>query len=317
MCWFPRRPGRLRIAREGYEHIIRCSECPGCLELNRRRLADRLKAHYQGKTGPLWLVRIHVPAEAMAPTSHRLHRRPGLKLEAGHFRLGLASMALLARDKAPVHLALRSDGIAHRIERIRASRGRRAWRAITAGILVSREAYGEQVKRWYMRGLAPLDKLRWEIDRRQYEPGYDRRRSPRAWTSSKLILVPPALWTTGHRYRRTLRALLRNATDPESVAAIIAEASGQASASASSVNRGASAPPQRDASAAHDAIYEQGRVAANDAAAAASFSSSSSPSERERYRSSGHTQKGDVPVPADIQAMIDRLATLAKHRKPP
>lgn len=46
MCWMPRMPWTLRIVREGYAHIIRCGECPGCLEFERRRLAARLEVKY-------------------------------------------------------------------------------------------------------------------------------------------------------------------------------------------------------------------------------------------------------------------------------
>lgn len=49
MCWMPRKPWTLRIVREGYAHIVRCGECPGCLEFERRRLAARLVAQYGKK----------------------------------------------------------------------------------------------------------------------------------------------------------------------------------------------------------------------------------------------------------------------------
>ena len=221
MCWFPRKPGRLRIQRDGYEHIVRCGECPGCIELNRRRLADRLSAKYASDAVGLFLTRIYVPLGIQAAVSHNLHRRPRLGLEPGLYRLGISSFAVLTRAPNELHLALNRAGLRHRSERVRFKRGRRAWRGITAGLLVSRDQYGEQVKRWYCRGLPPAEKETWQVVKREYQKGYSRLHSPRAWTADKLVLVPPDVWKLGRNDRRRVRELLRRAPDPESARVVI------------------------------------------------------------------------------------------------
>lgn len=221
MCWFPRKPGALRIRDEDFEHVIRCGDCPGCIELERRRLADRLVARYPDHNAELWLVRIHCSQREASGLCHNLHRRRSLTLEPGLFRLGVSSFAVLARAKGPIAAALRTLGLPHRIERIRFSRGRRAWRAITAGLLVSRERYGEQVKRWYCRGLPPAERKRWEVVSKPYQKGYSKSRSPRAWKRGSLVLVPPEVWQLGRHDRRTVRELLRKAPDPESAKVVI------------------------------------------------------------------------------------------------
>lgn len=243
MCWFPLRPWRLRIANGEFEHIVRCGECPGCLEFDRRRLADRLRARYahltvnaratgggrkleslrQDQRGArnLFLVRIFAPLSRHAEISNRLHRRPGLALEPGFWRLGVSSFGVLARDPRPCQYALRRQRIECRLEPIRFRRGRRAWRAITAGILVARAAYGEQVKRWYSRGLPKADRRKWEVVKRSYGKGYQRTESPRAWNERRVVLVPPEVWRLRSADRHSVRRLLSRAPDPEGVSKIL------------------------------------------------------------------------------------------------
>ncbi len=221
MCWFPVKPGSLRIEREGFHHIVRCRDCPGCLELDRRRLADRLSTRYPRDGRDLYLVRIYAPGSTHAGFSHALHRRRALGLEPGFFRLGASSFAVLVRDKHLVAHALRKMALVSRIEKIRFRRGRRAWRSLTAGLLVSRDTYGAQVKRWYARGLPAAERESWTVTSKPYQRGYDRRSSPRAWTESKLVLVPPEVWRMGRRDRRTVREMLRRAPDPESARVVI------------------------------------------------------------------------------------------------
>jgi len=240
MCWFPRKPWRLRIAHDGFEHVLRCRECPGCLEFERRRLADRLHAKYSAqftrsrplpepslhnisarkrtKSEALFLVRIYAPLLRHARICHALHRRPGLELEPGMYRLGTTSFAVLARSRTHLRDALLRAGLEHRIEPIRFSRGRRAWRSITAGIAVSREAYGEQVKRWYVKGLPAVEKQSWDVIRMGKGSHYQRTSSPRAWSRDNLVLVPPELWRMRRVDRRELLASMAKACSPEAAA---------------------------------------------------------------------------------------------------
>jgi hypothetical protein len=239
MCLWPRKPWRIRITRDGFEHVIRCGECPGCLEFERRRLGERLYHKYvisppAEATGaatlgrkrrggssrlsePLFLVRIFAPLELHASIAHALHRRRGLELEPGMWRLGATSFALLARVSTPLRALLKRLGLRHRIEPLRLSRGRRAFRNLTAGLLVAREIYGEQRNRFYARGLPKADRLKWEVRKIGQYRSYDKRSSPRAELGSRIVLVPPDVWKLRRADRRSLRGLLTRASDPEGV----------------------------------------------------------------------------------------------------
>jgi len=239
MCWWPRRPWAMKFAGEGFEGIVRCGECPGCLEFDRRRLADRLQAKYGAKDEQvqtisgkertqrpavsadaslnLFVVRIWVPLVNQAVLSHKLHRRRGLELEPGFFRLGSRSFALLSREVTHIRAILRSLKLEHRIEPVRMSRRRRAWRVITAGVLVAREVYGEQVKRWYVPGLPPAEKQSWEVEKHAMEMPWRRASGARARRSGNVVLVPPEVWRLRPTERRLLHREYASATSPEGV----------------------------------------------------------------------------------------------------
>ena len=237
MCWNPRRPWALTIEHEGDRLVAPCGECPGCLEFLRRRLADRLKAKYSllpsastgttstvaagnataGATysGKLWLIRIWYPKELQAELAHKLHRRKGLELEPGFYRLGVDSFAVLSRSKASTPKVLRRLKLRHHVEPIRLSRGRRAWRKLTAGLLVARALYGEQVKRWYARGLPPAEQLKWDVVKKAMQKPWRRRTGARVRTGSKIILVPPAIWSLDGDRMKEYRAAAEAASSPE------------------------------------------------------------------------------------------------------
>lgn len=239
MCWSPRLGGGMRVERDGYEHVARCRDCPGCREFERRRLADRLHAKHgrqtqaqphSGRPGAakhgagdeesgnrLFLVRVYAPLEQHARLSHKIHRWLDAAVEPGFYRLGTSSFGLLASSPIAAPQRLRARGIECRVEPIRLRRGRRAWRAITAGALVARAAYGEQVNRWYARGLPPAEKLTWAIQRVKPYQSYRRLTSPRAWSDRRVVLVPPEIWQMGRADRRQIRTMLRNAKSPEAV----------------------------------------------------------------------------------------------------
>ena len=243
MCLWPVKPWRIRFSGDGFEGVIRCRECPGCLELDRRRMADRLSAkycapapeiagsrpnssrarnaHHREAGAEYFVVRIWAPLDQHASISHKLHRRRGLELEPGMWRLGASSFAVLARVSPPLRALLKRLGLRHRIEPLRLSRGRRAWRMLTAGLTVAREIYGEQRNRWYARGLPPSERQKWEVKKIGEYKSYSRARSPRAWTGRKLVLVPPEVWQLRRTDRRSLRGQLLRASDPEGVARVM------------------------------------------------------------------------------------------------
>ncbi len=227
MCLWPRLPWRIRFYRDGWEGVIPCRECPGCLELERTRLAERLQEKYGAKAEQLrlkskvtarvapdagraplpqlFVIRIWAPIELHASIAHSLHRRPRMELEPGMWH------ANLPRE------VLRSMGLRFRIEPLRLGRGRRAFRPLTAGLLVAREIYGEQRNRFYARGLPKADRQKWEVRKVAKYQTYDRSRSPRAWSGRGLVLVPPEVWQLSRTDRRSLRGQLLRASDPEGV----------------------------------------------------------------------------------------------------
>lgn len=243
MCLFPVKPWRLKFSGDGFEGVIRCRECPGCLEFDRRRMADRLNQKYANspvvedrtpgarQSGrhtvtaaggrQLFVVRIWAPLDQHASLSHKLHRRRALELEPGMWRLGASSFALLARASCPLRAVLKRSGLRHRIEPLRLSRGRRAWRLLTAGLTIAREIYGEQRNRWYARGLPPAERQKWEVQKIGQYKSYSRARSPRAWKGGSLVLVPPEVWQLRRVDRRSLRGLLGRQSDPEGVARVM------------------------------------------------------------------------------------------------
>src|SRR5260370_5278570 len=140
---------------DAWQFPLPCGECDGCLERVRRALAKRLSLKY-GKActaGPetthgaacagasasathsanLWMIRIWYPKELQVELSAKLHRRRGLELEPGFFRLGTESFASLARSKESLPPLLRRLGLRHRVEPVRLSRRRRAQAKLTAG----------------------------------------------------------------------------------------------------------------------------------------------------------------------------------------
>lgn len=243
MCLWPIKPWRIRFSGDGFEGVIRCRECPGCVELDRRRMADRLHAKYRAigsaatvardaagskraagtatDNARLFIVRIWAPLDQHASIAHKLHRRRGLELEPGMWRLGAGSFAMISRTAGPLPALLKRLGLRHRIQPLRLGRGRRAWRVLTSGLTVAREIYGEQRNRWYARGLPAADRQKWEVQKIGKYQSYDRARSPRSWTERKLVLVPPEVWQLRRTDRRALRGQLLRASDPEGVARVM------------------------------------------------------------------------------------------------
>ena len=274
MCWYPRAPQRLRAERDGYALVLPCRACPGCLELARRRLASRLHARYPRGAGDLYACRLRVGAAQVAPLARNLHRRPGLRLEPGLFRDGPDSLIVLGRDERVLRAVARELGYPSRVWRVRLERGRATWSKVTAGLLVPRDAYGEQTNRWYSRGLAPLEKLSWSIVKVPRDSAYSKLSSPRAWAGSGLILVPPELWREHRLHRLPLHELL------------------------SYLNRRREA-----ASALADDRVEQLRLDGGRDLIDHPTGG--------RYASS---VRSEVSVPADIQEIIDRLKAKARDR---
>ncbi len=337
VCWFPKLPGRLRIAREDFEHVVRCRECPGCLELDRRRLADRLVQKYDALRATaaatlkrtsasrekehaapiprLWLVRIYCDVANHAKLAHRLHRYKRFELEPGFARLGTSSVALLSRAILPLKAWLRSERIAFRIESIKLRRRRRAWRGLTAGLLIARDKYGADLNRYYFSGLPPAERESWEIVRRPYEKGYSRTAAPRAWKGGKLVLIPPEAWRLKRIDRVALRRALRGVSDPDQVKGVAQLASTLASARSvdSLLTAGLGQLPSREQM---EGFYQQMRARSRRRREAASIDSSRSlPSEGGAYVSSVHSSEAG-PTAEELAARDRQAIERIRERQP-
>jgi hypothetical protein len=242
-CRFPIKPWRLRFHADGFEGVLPCGECPGCLEFYRRRLAARFHAKYgaesqiakdttgrggvasaglaRGHGRILFAVRIYAPLELHAQYSRRWHRRPAFQLEPGFIRCGVTSFFLISREPSALLRELSRIGLRSRKHVILLRRGRRAWRVPSAGLIVSRQVYGEQLNRWYVRGLPPAERQQWEVRKVGKYQTYIGTSSPRAWKGSDLVLVPPEVWKLSRTDRRALRGVLSRTPDPEGVSRVM------------------------------------------------------------------------------------------------
>jgi len=190
------------------------------------------------KPNKLYTIRIWCPLARQSELNHKMHRCPGLELEPGMYRLGAGSFAILSRGTRLVSSYLRRRGFRFRVEPVRLGRGRRAWRTITAGLIVAREVYGEHLNRWYARGLPAAGKKSGEAGKIDAYAKFSRTSSPRAWKGGRLVLVPPEVWKLRSADRRSLRGLLNRAPDPEAVAKVmdlVADVAGKMTAKVSAI----------------------------------------------------------------------------------
>jgi hypothetical protein len=242
-CRFPIKPWRLRFHADDFEGVLPCGECPGCLEFYRRRLAARFHAKYgtgahlescsdsgqaayvergvDRNKAILFAVRIYAPLELHAQYSRRWHRRPAFELEPGFIRCGVTSFFLISREPSALLRELSRIGLRSRKHVILLRRGRRAWRVPSAGLIVSRKVYGEQLNRWYVRGLPKAERQQWEVRKVGKYQTYIGTSSPRAWKGSDLVLVPPEVWKLRRADRRALRGILSRTPDPEGVSRVM------------------------------------------------------------------------------------------------
>jgi len=198
ICWNPRKPSSYAIVSgDGdREHVIRCGWCPGCLELDRRRLADRLQSLFSKVTGELWIVEVEAEQRSAVRSMKSLRRTVGMKRSSGMYRLTPNRVAcIVAGSKPCIAAATISTGYRVTLRRVRRSRGRRAWGLLTSGMLTPRETWGEDRNRYYHRGLPAAEREKWAVTTR----GGIRKRheqignGARAWRGD-VSLYPPLAW---------------------------------------------------------------------------------------------------------------------------
>lgn len=245
LCLFPRKPHRLRARRPGFEVTLRCYDCPGCREFEAQRLARRLVETYRALAGPklsgecqetshkqqsvasqrprLFALRIYCPKELHASTSRRMHRWRGVEIEPGFFRAGVDSFIVLSRAPDELVARLRRRRSRVHVRPIGNLKRARSWRRVARGLIVIREVYGENLNRWYRRGLAPAAKEHFEVYKIDVYKTFDRARDPRAISEGQGRLVPPKVFELRRGVRLHMRSAFRRATSPEAVDYIMPE----------------------------------------------------------------------------------------------
>lgn len=245
MCWFPRKPQRLRARREGFETVLRCGNCPGCREFERLVLQRRLVETYRSSSAAslteisrsrsaswrspagdrprLFEVTIDCGREIIASMIRGIRRWRGVEIEKGFVRAGADSLVVLSREPYELVARLERRKVRVHVRPVGRLDRARSWRHVARGMIVPRSAYGENINRWYVRGLAPRDKLEYEVAKlAEYKP-FDRAKDPRA-TSEKLgTLVPNSLWKLPRGVAVRVRNLERSAYSPERVYQVLPE----------------------------------------------------------------------------------------------
>lgn len=241
---------------------MRCRWCPGCLEFERRRLAQRVHTHFSATEEKLWLVLIECPPHSTARVAAAVRRRRTVRWSSGFSRVSRSTVALIAAGAKPRLRACGSlSGCCVSVTAIRRSRGLRAWSNYTAGLLVTRDEWGEQTKRWYWRGLAPAEKESFDVSTRVGLVA----RNPGCTQGIRAVrdgvgLYPPEAWRPPRLNRRrgalerrtngplqisaTLKALIQQALSAPLArkSPVIAGARERASSSLAVVPDGAGAP---------------------------------------------------------------------------
>lgn len=245
MCWSPRLPHRLRARSPGFETTIRCGDCPGCREFEVLRLEKRLVATYAAAAAGaelepsrvmenrnltssksrarLFAVRVYAPREMHAILSRKLHRWRGVEIEPGVYRAGVDSFVVLSREPGELVARLRRRGFRFHVRPVGKLNRARSFRDVAYGLIVPRSAYGENINRYYRRGLAAAEKVKMEVTKIAEYKRFDRARDPRAVSEALGRLMPPRMRTLRRGLRIRIHNIERRASSPELVQAIMPE----------------------------------------------------------------------------------------------
>jgi hypothetical protein len=328
ICWYPRRPSKLAsVSDDGRRaSVIRCGFCIGCRELDRRRVADRLRMRFADTKEDLWLVEIKARSESSVPTRilRSLTRRlPG---RSGFLRLGPTSLALVVLGEKPTfHARILRMLNCSRIERISKPAKRRSWSKATRGLLVSRDEYGADRNRFYMRGLPRLERERWNISKRAGVAQISgvRVKGIRAADGDR-VLLPPQAWKIprllhrrGPERRRLAAAIPIGGTVESVLASIIAGASSPASLTkgsrAQSARSGSSMSEFRIAPPAHGVAGEP-QTGIKHRLKQAGGATDLSDTRTERSSGRGY-RTSDQWGAGEFDAWAERMAAIARSRE--
>ena len=178
-CQAPRDPRSLAAvtADGGYEAILRCRDCEGCRRYEKLLLQRRLAEHFKDHEGELWALTLTGPVEFENPLKLPSSLTRWLPACVGMIRRGLHGLVLIVAGSRPPRRAPSSPpGWRLTVEKLMASRGARAFAKCASGLMIPREQYGRQTNRWYVRGLKPLPKETFIVQRQ----GGIRKRHPEA-----------------------------------------------------------------------------------------------------------------------------------------
>lgn len=168
-CMAPRKPSALAAVSEdgSSETVLRCGDCPGCREFERRRLCRRLRDLYKDRQGPLWVLVVAAPLVRQAAMLQRIRRWRGMAECSGFYRLGKTHFAtIIVGDPKPIGDLLVAHQVQHNFSPLPKVVRPRSFRDLAAGVLMPREDYGEQKNRFYHRGLPPAERDTWRIETR-------------------------------------------------------------------------------------------------------------------------------------------------------
>ena len=312
-CIDPIRPWHLVAVQGDYTHVLPCRKCHNCLEYYRRCFCDRLMLRYPDRSARLFLFRIYWPRELHGDLSRRLHRRVGLELERGFARIGAESLGLLAREPAALRALLRVLKIKFSCWRVQLKRKRRAWREVSAGLVVARAAYGSNLNRWYIPGLPKLPREPWEIQRVAMQKPWRKWTGARTRNGRHLILVPPELWRLPIRDRRHYRDQFDAARTPEAVSMVVERLRLELAANARDLNY--SKPAARPSDIADAREYRRRYLLAQAAGVHPQSGSGSSPPifGRGSYTTSDHSGNAP-PAGVDEETWLAELGPSGKPR---
>jgi hypothetical protein len=245
MCWRPRYPQMRRAYRQGSETVLRCGDCPGCREFEVLRLERRLVATYRSaeksrisrvdttekfpdpeignRSGRLFAVRVYCRREIHAAMSRQIHRWRGVEIEPGFFRAGVESFVVLSSSPAELVERLRRRRFQLDVRPIGRLDRARSWRDVARGLIVPRSAYGEDINRYYRRGLTPAEKEKWKVEERDVYKPFDKATDARVISESHGRLVPPRMWKLQDAVSVDARKRLDRANSPEAVAHVMRE----------------------------------------------------------------------------------------------
>jgi hypothetical protein len=305
VCWWPRKPSQFAAISEHSqdEVILRCGWCPGCKEFDRQRLARRLIALYGKTQEHLWQIEIECTLKLQSALVARIRRTGTLPANSGFYRLGPTGVALIVRGNPTAIVArLTRLGVFYRLLPMSSPKRARTWRRITRGMLAARDAWGEQINRYYHRGLPPAERERWTIQTRGgiAKRHAGQRRHARA-TRAGVTLYRPDEIAVVKLVRRCGPELARS-SKPELVSALISDAYDRLVAPTMLCRPSIIAPPAQPALAA----------AAIGADTGGADLCSGSP--RDDRRSTRGLQKFSTLADDELTAWVKRMREISRRR---